>query len=59
MHQLAALRQNKKTSNLERFFICNNGMVQHLQKSLHEIQQELLRWRAILEVPYQQFLLNR
>jgi hypothetical protein len=34
-------------------------MVQYLGKSLHTITDELLRWKIILEIPYQEYLLNR
>lgn len=34
-------------------------MVQQLQKSLHEISDEIARWRDILAVPYQEYLLSK
>lgn len=34
-------------------------MVQHLEKSFHEISGEIGRWRDILAVPYQEYLLSK
>jgi hypothetical protein len=31
-------------------------LVQYLGNSLHEIRDEITRWREILEVPYQEYL---
>lgn len=33
------------------------SMVRHLLKNFHLIADEIARWRDILEVPYQQYLL--
>jgi hypothetical protein len=44
---------------MERFFICNNHMVQQVGKSLHLIRDEIVRWRDILEVPYQEYLITK
>lgn len=46
--------KKKSTEVLE-----NSHLVHSLQKSLHEISGEMARWRDILAVPYQQYLLNR
>ncbi len=34
-------------------------VVQQLGKNLHLISDEVARWRKILEVPYQEYLLNK
>ena len=34
-------------------------MVQYLGKSLHDISGEIVRWRNILEVPYQDYTQNK
>lgn len=34
-------------------------MVQQVSKSLHQITDEIVRWRNVLEKPYQEWLLNQ
>lgn len=34
-------------------------MVQQVQKSFHPIRDEIARWRKLLEVPYQEYLLAK
>jgi hypothetical protein len=34
-------------------------VVQQVGKSLHEIRDEIARWRIILEVPHQEYSLHR
>ena len=35
------------------------SMVQYLELVLHEIRDEIAKWRVILAVPYQEFLLKK
>lgn len=35
------------------------SMVQYLELFLHEVRDEIAKWRIILAVPYQDYLLNR
>lgn len=35
------------------------NLVQQVQKSLHSISGEIARWRKILEVPYQEYVLGK
>ncbi len=37
----------------------NNILVQHVDQSFHIIRGELERWRELLAVPYQDYLLGR
>lgn len=37
----------------------DNTLVQQVGKSLHQIREEIARWRDILEVPYREFLLRK
>lgn len=59
MQQIRNARQNKKALALERFFICNNVMVHYAELFLHEIRDELARWRIILAVPYREYLSSK
>lgn len=34
-------------------------MVQYLELFLHEIRDEMAKWRVILAVPYQEYLANK
>ena len=34
-------------------------MVHYCLKSLHQISDEIVRWREILDVPYQEYLLGK
>jgi len=46
----------------ELFKLKNNSvssLVQQVEKSFHEIRDELARWRQILAVPYQEYLVSR
>ena len=34
-------------------------MMRQVGKFLHQIGDEIIRWKEILEVPYQEYLLNK
>ncbi len=53
------LTQAKKTPTNERLLICNSKLVHYLGENLHHIRGEIARWRDILAVPYQEYLLDR
>jgi len=55
--QIEIVCQNKKTTKIDRLLIWYKTMVQQVEKSFHQIEAELQRWRKILEVPYQRFKL--
>lgn len=59
MQQIRTSEQNKKTPDHQHLLICKFDMVQEAEKSLHEISGEIARWRDILAVPYQEYLLSR
>lgn len=52
LYRLATKKKDAETSSLTQ-------MVQHVSKSLHPIRDEIAGWRTILEVPYQEYVLNR
>lgn len=49
---------NSKT-RLSARLICYEFLVQQIDISFHSIGDEVSRWRRILEVPYQEYLLNK
>lgn len=59
MQQIRNAEQNKKTPDFGSLFICNNYMVQYFQLFLHEIRDEIAKWRIILAVPYQEHLMSK
>jgi hypothetical protein len=59
MGSMGNVGQNKRTLSSERSFLYYSNLVQSVGKSLHLIRDEIRRWRIILEVPYQEYLLSK
>lgn len=49
------MTQTKKNARTSRAFF----LVQQVEKCFHEIRDELERWRQILAVPYQEYLVSQ
>jgi hypothetical protein len=52
LYRLATNKKDAEASDLAR-------LVQQVGKSLHQIRDEIARWRVILDVPYQDYLLSK
>ena len=59
MQQIHTQKQNQKVLFMEHFLIYESKMVQRVGKNLNLIRDETIRWRDILEVPYQEYLVSR
>jgi len=50
--RLAAKKKDTEVSD-------NSHVVQQTQKSYHQIRDEIARWKDVLGVPYQEYLVNK
>lgn len=58
MQQIKGLRQNKKTPQSGDLLSCKFNLVRHAGEKLHQIRDEIARWREILDIPYRCYLLG-
>ena len=48
-----------KNRSFDLFRLTISYLVQYLELFLHEIRDEMAKWRIILAVPYQEYLLGK